>query len=346
MVAELVALVVVLLAVAAETLHARRIRRIAQLAFGPGQRPRIWARAAPFARVVSLGAIAWGLVTLMFIQPKVHRAEKLDKGKLRHLLLVLDVSPSMRLQDAGPTKKEARMERARGLMDSFFTRAPVPFRTSVVGFYNGAKPVVVDTLDSEVVRNILGDLPMNYAFEIGQTNLFEGLSEAARMARPWEPGSTSVLILSDGDTVPASGMPKMPASVSRILVVGVGDTRSGSFIDGRQSRQDASTLRQVAVRLGGQYHDGNEKQIPTDMINAASQKLEAGPFEKLTRREYALIACFAGSLLLTLLSVALHAFGTPWRPGTPKRALGGPGDGKFGRAGASEFDTELAGSIR
>ena len=59
--------------------------------------------------------------------------------------------------------------------------------------------------------------------------------------------------------VALKGLPdalRMPPSVSEVLVVGVGDTRSGKFIDGHVSRQDAPTLRQIAVRLQGEYHGG------------------------------------------------------------------------------------------
>ena len=41
---------------------------------------------------------------------------------------------------------------------------------------------------------------------------------------------------------------------------------AGKFIAGHQSRQDASTLRQVAVRLSGTYHNGNEKHLPTVLL--------------------------------------------------------------------------------
>src|SRR4029077_6371620 len=106
------------------------------------------------------------------------------------------------------------------------------YKISVVAVYTEAKPVVVATKDLDVVHNILGDLPMHYAFSPGATNLFTGLDEAARVARPWRPGSTTLVIVSDGDTVPAVGMPKMPAAIAHVLVVGVGDPHAGKFIDG------------------------------------------------------------------------------------------------------------------
>ncbi|MBX3414695.1 MAG: VWA domain-containing protein [Pirellulales bacterium] len=318
MVAEAAALIVAIFALGAELLHARRVRRLAQLSFGPGERPRAWARFAPLARVLSLSALAWGLSTLYLLQPKVHAAEKIADNEKRHLMLVLDVSPSMRLQDAGPTHKQSRTQRAADLIESLFQRSiSGQFLISVVAVYNGAKPVVVDTSDMAVVENILRDLPMHYAFEVGQTRIFDGLEEAAKIARPWQPKSTTLVLLSDGDTVPATGMPALPVSVSHVLVVGVGDPLVGTFIDGHQSRQDTSTLRQVAARLGGVYHNGNEQHIATDTLRTMTQNVDASRFEQLTRREYALLACAIGALVYALLPVLLQAWGTTWKPGVP-----------------------------
>ncbi len=320
MVAELVAGSVLVIVLAAESLHARRTRHIARLAFGPTGKPRHWARCAPLARAAATAALAWGLTTLLLLAPKVHRVQTIDKNAMRHLVLALDVSPSMRLEDAGPTKKQARRKRVADLLSSLFDRAGTPFRISVVAFYNGAKQVVVDTTDMEVVGNILDDLPMHFAFEAGETRLFDGLEEAVKLARPWSPKSATLVILSDGDTVPATGMPKLPASISHVLVVGVGDPRVGSFIDGRQSRQDVSTLRQVAVRLGGVYHNGNEKQITTDTLRQVTAQARPGRFERFSRREYALAACAVGGMALAVLPVLLQAFGTSWRPGVRRDA--------------------------
>ena len=136
-------------------------------------------------------------------------AETIPDNQRRHILIVLDVSPSMRLKDAGPNADQSRLKRAADVMESFFQRIPIEiYLMSVVACYNGAKPVVVDTKDLEVVRNIFGDLPLQYAFPAGKTDLFSGLAEAVKIAQPWQPKSTLLLLLSDGDTVPATGMPQ------------------------------------------------------------------------------------------------------------------------------------------
>jgi Ca-activated chloride channel homolog len=318
MVAELAALAAAVLAAAAEALHAHRCRRLARLAFGPAQRPAPWARAAPWLRSAAASSLAWGLVTLMLLPPRVHLAETIPDNERRNLLLVLDVSPSMRLRDAGPERNLSRAKRAAEVMGSFFQRVPIEsYLISVIACHNGSKPVVVGTKDMEVVRNIMGDLPMEYAFRAGKTDLFSGLEEAVKVARPWKPKSTLLVLVSDGDTVPTKGMPKLPASISDVLVVGVGDPRAGTFIDGRQSRQDAATLRQIALRLGGTYHDGNEKHLSTDLLRRLTLIPRQSAFERLTRREYALMACGIGAAVLAILPVLLHHFGTRWRPGVP-----------------------------
>ena len=321
MVAELVACATIVLGGIAEAFHARRCHRLAPLAFGPRRRPATWAYSAPFFRVLALGAVAWGLVSLLQLPPRVHHLlQETPESEMKHLVLVLDVSPSMRLQDAGPDKKKSRRQRARDLMDSLFERVALPeYRVSVIAVYNGAKPVVEDTRDIEVIRNILDDLPLEYAFPSGKTDLFSGLEQAAGLARPWRPRSTTVLVISDGDTVPATGMPKMPAAVDDVLVVGVGDPISGKFIDGRQSRQDTSTLRQLAQRLRGVYHNGNAKQIGSSLLERFAGGSGGDSRDKMTRREYAIAAIASGGSTYALLPVLLQLLGTRWRAGVPRR---------------------------
>lgn len=315
---ELATAAAAILAALAEALHARRCRRLARLAFGPEQRPAHWARVAPALRVAAGASLCWGLSTLLSLPPKAHVAETIPDGQRRHVLIVLDVSPSMRLKDAGPNGDQSRTQRGAAVMESFFQRIPVEiYLMSVVACYNGAKPVVVDTKDLEVVRNIFGELPLQYAFPAGKTDLFSGLAEAVKIAQPWQPRSTLLLLLSDGDTVPATGMPRLPASIADVLIVGVGDPRTGSFIDGKMSRQDAGTLRQIAARLGGAYHDGNQKHLSSDLLARLTVIPRKGAFDRLTRREYALIACAAGAGILAFLPVLLHHLGTRWRPGVP-----------------------------
>lgn len=316
MVAELAAAIALVVALAAEALQWQRTKRIAQLAFGPYTTPRAWVRCTPFITALSVAALVWGLTTLMLVEPKTHTTTTIADGELKHLVLVLDVSPSMFLVDAGPDGQQSRRQRVHSLMTSYFERVQLPnYRTSIVAVYNGAKPVVIDTKDREVINNILEDLPLHFAFNAGKTDLFAGLGEAAGIVKDFPPKSTTLMLLSDGDSVPATGMPEMPPSVEHVVVVGVGDPVTGKFLNGSQSRQDASTLRQIALRLGGVYHDGNEKHLSTDLIRSIASSESKSVFEKLSRREFALLACGIGAVLYAVLPLLLHYFGTAWRPG-------------------------------
>ncbi len=321
---ELTALAVLALMALAEWLHARRVRRVAALAFGPAGQPRDWVGAAPVVRALAVALLAWGLVTLLLLAPKILRPQKRPEGGYRHLVILLDVSPSMQLSDAGPGGQQTRAKRAAEILMSILNRIALDqCRVSVIAFYNGAKPVVIDTADPEVVRNILSDLPLDQAFNVGKTKILDGIKEACELAKDWRGGSTTLVIASDGDTVPDSGMPVLPPAIAQVLVIGVGDARLGKFIDGHQSRQDSSTLRQVATRLRGSYHDGNEKHLPSPSLNALSAALPMREEKQTGRRELAIAATAIGASALALLPLALALGGSGWRAGrrpSPPRA--------------------------
>lgn len=302
----------------AEWFHGRRIARIRVLAFGPTGRAALWTRSVAALRTIASGVMIWALVVL-YLLPAERRTGD-DDGvtfqKLKHIVLVLDVSPSMRLIDAGPEREQSRMARAREVMESYFRRIPMKeYRVSVVATYTSALPVVKDTSDSVVLENILNDLPMHFAFRSGETALFTGIQEAASVCRGWRPKSTTVVIVTDGDTVSATGMPTMPASVSDVVVVGVGDSVNGSFINGKHSRQDVSTLRQIAIRLKGYYHNGNEKHLPSDLLRRLTMSSEGQEFGDWGLRNWAILGLVIASTCIAAIPLVLHYFGTFWQPG-------------------------------
>ena len=305
-------------AVLAEWWHSRRIRRVGRLAFGPLGQARVWTRCAPPTRVLALTAMAWGLVTLFFIRPRTANYDQIPEGGYRHLIIAWDVSPSMQLDDGGfdmgKQNKRTRAQRGAKVLLSLFERIALDqVRISIVAFFTGAKPVVVDTHDLNVVKNILDDLPLDRAFDPGKTSVISGIEESVKLAKGWEPGSTTLLVVSDGDTVPDTGLPDLPPSINKVLVAGVGDPRRGVFIDGHMSRQNSRVLRQLARRLGGEYVDVNDVQIPTSQLaELAGVRNLVDPGEK-GRREIALACVATGAGLLALLPAGLAFFGSPWQ---------------------------------
>ena len=318
MVTEIITAAVALTVVLAELVHVWRLKKISQLAFGPTGRPRWWTWLAPGLRVASISLACWGFLSLLLVvEERVHQSDAIAENEYKHLVLILDVSPSMHLKDAGVEQNLSRRKRASQVLESLFNHVPMrQFKTTVIAVYSDAKPLLENSKDHEVVRHILEELPMWHAYRPGKTKLMDGIELAARTAKPWNPNSTYIVMLTDGDTMPPRGMPKLPASVAEFVVVGVGDPHNGKFIDGHQSRQDTNTLRQLANRLGGIYHNGNQKHLSASVINRLSRSRDQQGLDQWTRREWALAAIVSGCFLFAILPILLHYFGTGYRPGT------------------------------
>lgn len=330
-----------LLIALAEWLHARRSMRVQGLVLR-GARPTVIARAAPWVRAIGAAMLTWGLVTLIDIDgaPRANAAE----GKpTRHVLICLDVSPSMYLEDAGPDGRMPRGKRARQVLQSVFDRLDMTTtRVSVVAFYTTAKPVVVDTFDLEVVANILEDLPLEHAFKEGMTNMYSGIREAAKIAEPWPPGSAMMIVVSDGDTLPDSMPPTMPRSIVDSLVVGVGNPYRGSQIAGRSSRQDAASLKQLAARLRGVYHDGNAHHLPTSVLSSLRMLRTEGD-QRPALRTIALIATGVGGLFVCGIGPLLAWRGLPRAVRNAERAVEEKRDRPDGAVAVQEKKRNTAG---
>lgn len=304
----------------AEWLHLGRVQKIARLAFGPSQKPTLFGTISPIIRVLMLTLLAWGLTALLIIDPKVHTTEikEVEPEKVQHLILVLDVSPSMYLKDAGPDGKMSRVKRASTIVKSIFSRLSQDYlHLSIIATYNGALPVVKDTRDLELINTMLDGGSMFFAFKPGKTKLFDGIQVACDMAKKWQNDSTTILMISDGETIPSSGMPVLPGSISDVLIVGVGDAAEGKFINGEHSRQDVPALKQIANRLGGTYHDANRKHVPSETLRRLSSLSTDETKQVWTIREFALISITVATSILALLPLLLYHLGSRWKISTP-----------------------------
>ncbi len=295
----------VALAALAEWLHARRCARLGGLAFAGG-RPRTWAVWTPGLRVAAIGVLAWSLLVLA-------DGATLPGASARRLpqrlLIALDVSPSMHLRDAGPGGQQTRADRARSLLRKLLAQAGErPLRVGIIAFHGTAIPVLSGSDDRDVVANVLDDLPLEHAFASGKTRLYEALACADRVARPWPPGSTSLLLVSDGDTLPGEPPPSLPPAIAQCAILGVGDSQRGSFIDDHASRQETGELRRLATLVRGSYHDVNRQDLPAELVGRLMpEPPAAGP----DRRALAVLLAVIAAAVLALLPVALRLAGAP-----------------------------------
>jgi Ca-activated chloride channel homolog len=303
------ALIVAALVGLAEWLHARRVARVARLAFGATGAPRPWARAVPILRSLAAGMVAWGLGTLASLDP-VEVDTQPARNASKHLLLCFDASPSMHIADAGPERD--KVSRAiwggkvvQGILDRLDMETT---RVTVVAFYTDALPVVRETFDKEVIRNILDGLPMYAAFQPGGTDVSKGIAEAIEIARPWPKQSTLLVVVSDGDSAAGPPPGRLPSSIADSLVIGIGDPNRSTTMWGRPSRQDVTSLRQVAARLGGRYHDGNQKHLPSAVLDELTL-IQPRPGSDLALRDAALFATGVGAFTLAFATPLLQLAG-------------------------------------
>lgn len=312
--ALLAALLIAVLTAGGEWLHARRTRRVAPLVFGPGGQPRAWTRGAPVLRVLAAAAAAWAVVTLLAYDDRT-RARDTGNNVDRHFVVLFDVSPSMLLLDAGEGRSLTRNARAAEVLKSVLDRLPGDrVRFTAIGFYTEARMLVKACRDRELLLHLATGTPFHITYQPGKTDVLGSVNQAGAMIRDFPRKSVTLLVLSDGDSLPPTGLQPLPSSVDHVLVAGVGDTARGTFIDGHQSRQDTANLGQLARRLGGDFHDTNLRHLPDEALDAIAGN-EAGASKwRADRRVIALLVLGLSAFLLALLPIALDALGSRWRP--------------------------------
>ena len=309
------ALGTLLLVLGAEKLHERRCRIVARLAAGPTGAPRRWVRMVPVTKALAMAAMVWALTTLVFeVGGVFDPSESADdrRESHRHIAFVADLSPSMLLEDAGPKGEITRNKRAFEVVDGILRRLDGDVVYSVICFYTDSFPVVVDTTDAELVRNVFDGLPIWYVMTPGKTDLGSGVRKTLDQLADYPDDSTTVFLLTDGDVIDLGTIPKPPDSVRDVYVLGVGNPDQGTFIDDHMSRQDAALLGSLAGRLRGTYIDANEKQVTT----VALGELARGNGAKKASYTLVDVAVFlfaAGAIVHALIPIALEYFGSDWK---------------------------------
>ncbi|MDP1662870.1 MAG: vWA domain-containing protein [Phycisphaerales bacterium] len=305
----LIALAAAALAGIGEWLHARRTARIARLAFGAEGEPAAWARAAPALRVIGLAAAAWGASVLISYDP-VGGDQTPSPRASKQLLIALDVSPSMLIKDAGPeAEKVTRSQWAGKVVQGVLDRLDMKeTRISLVAFYTKSMTVLQDSTDKNVIANMFDGLQLHVAFDPGQTDLASGVNAALQFARPWARRSTTLIIVSDGDARAELGQVTLPPAIADTIVIGVGDPNKATIVSGHSSKQESLSLKTLAARLSGTYHEGNRLHLPSDVL-ARLAMISPNAGGDLGERDAALIALGAGGSITALIGPALMLVG-------------------------------------
>ena len=272
-------------------------------------------------RVAALGLLVWGLVVLVSLDGGLRGGGR-EVAATRHLVVMMDVSPSMGLADAGSERVQTRRARAAEVLRSVMERANADrVRVTLVCFYTDAMMVAKECADRELIWNFAEQVPLHMAYRPGKTSILQSLNTTGGLIKDLPRKSVTLLMLTDGDAVPASGLTPLPSSVARLVVAGVGDAGKGTYIDGHMSRQDGASLAQLARRLGGDYFDGNARQVPSVLLrHLMADEGDGGRF-RVDLRKWAVGAVAAGAGMLCLLPLMLTLAGSGWKPAAVGRGV-------------------------
>ena len=290
---------------------------------------RPWRRHVPPALIF----LALSLLLLALARPTAPVPLPWAKSTI---LLAIDISRSMRVEDVKPSRMVAAQDAAK----AFLAEVPPHIEVGLVTFAGSAqvaqratidRPSLVGAIDAiqmqlgtaigNAIVVCLAELFPDQGIDLGEMTFGSSRREAARSLdakdgktppkeiTPVPPGSydaAAIILLSDGrrttgvDTLEAA---KMAADRGvRIYVVGLG-TPDGHLAAGGEGMSiylqlDEPTLRHVAQITGGEYHHAATAEV----LRSVYQKL--GSRMQVSKRDTEMTALLAGAAAVLLLAGA------------------------------------------
>ena len=241
--------------------YAVRYPNLEVLAAVAGRR-RTWKRHVPAALLLlSLGALG-----IAFARPTVTVAAPDERASV---VLVVDVSGSMRAQDVQPT----RLSAAKQAMVSFLKNAPASLRVGIIAFSNEPQVVVSPTLDRQQLTDGIDLLEPAFGTAIGDalaravelartTTATAGQARTAPVKDAEGKALASILLLSDGFQTrgllsPGQGAQRARTAGIPVFTIALG-TEGGTIVDREQVipvPPDRETLAAIAEYTGGESFD-------------------------------------------------------------------------------------------
>ncbi|MBF9144089.1 VWA domain-containing protein [Hymenobacter properus] len=268
-------------------LLARRRPRVG-VAFGPGEGGRDWTAALRFVPDVLLGfALAFAIVAVARPQRTDERVEQSGRGI--DIVLALDVSGSMEIQDLRPSRLEAAKRIATD-----FLKTRVGDRLALVAFAGDAYSLAPLTTDYDLLREDLAGLRIGMIANDG-TAIGSALGVAVNRLRESTARSRVCILLSDGESNAGSLDPQLAAQLAhafgiRIYTIGLGKdgfVPYGQDDNGRpryvQTRLDETTMRELAAAADGQFFRATDNGALRAVFNQIN-RLEKSEIKQLRFR--------------------------------------------------------------
>jgi Ca-activated chloride channel family protein len=210
--------------------------------------------------------MAMVLVALARPQKSSEKVEQWSEGI--DIMLVLDISESMQIQDFKPNRLEAAKKVAHNFIEGRFQD-----RIGLVIFSGDAYSLSPLTTDYELLYGYIKDINFNNIQKSG-TAIGSALGVATNRMRESETKSKIIILLSDGENTAGNLDPVMAAELAhayqiKVYTIGVGKDGKvpfGTDIFGRTRYQenvlDETTLRQIAdIGEGKFFRATNNKAL-------------------------------------------------------------------------------------
>lgn len=224
------------------------------------------------------------------------------------IMLVLDVSRSMRAQDIEPSRFVAAQQAAR----TFVKSLPAGTRVGLASFSGSSMLNSPPTTRHADVLAAIDGLTMGFSTAIGD-GLIEGLSALPQRDRTAgqvqnQRPTAAIVLLSDGRSNsgvdPLEAAAQVKATGVRVYTVGLGTTgeslRSSRWNPAGRSL-DAETLRQIATTTGGRYYEAKS----ASELSAVYREMGRSLAWSVEWREISgLVGALAGLLLLVSLGAS------------------------------------------
>jgi Ca-activated chloride channel homolog len=288
---------------------------------------RSWRRYIPPA----LALLALAALCVAFARP--HRTTLVASDRAT-VVLVIDVSGSMRATDVKPS----RLAAAQNAVRTFLKRVPHNVRVALVAFAGDPQVAAPPTTDLDVVRQGLDSL--GYYSGYGGTAIGDAIAAAVDLVKPQNPNGTqtiayttiadqkkspvSILFLSDGHQTrgllqPLEGADRAKAAGIPVYTIALGTPNGtldasqfgfGNQFGGRFNvAPDPKTLRAIAQTTGGKFFEARSQKAVRSAYASLGSHLGRVPGRVELTSRFVLLA----AILLVLAGIASR----PWVPRLP-----------------------------
>lgn len=259
-----------------------------------------WAKFLPALRMLALS-----LLVVAMSRPQFGRVERQTYSEGIDIMLVLDVSLSMRTGDFYPN----RLEAAKEVLKEFVSHR-VGDRLGLVIFGTDAVTLVPMTLDYGVVRSFIDRVRFQIV-EGDRTAIGMGLGTALKKLHSSLAKSKVIILLTDGENNAGKINPMDAAEAAktdgvRVYTIGVGsDARQYNPFGQQDAGIDEKLLKQIAEMTGAIYFRATDNERLADIYEQIDKlektKVESTQFDNFND----LAAYFALPALLLVVGEML-----------------------------------------